>query len=232
MSTPEVRPAGRGALETWAALAAHQLGESLALVRGAATVVGASSGGLSADARDALRAMAAGTDRAQRFVDDLLDVVRAADEPVVPVAGVELDAALDAAAEELTTHLRQARVRLRRAPLPGAALERAEAERVFIHLLRSAVAAGARDLHVGGALADGRVTVEVTDDGTPPPPGVDLLEPFAPPRGRGPLVGAGVSLIVCRRLAERRSGGLELLGRPDGRTTLRLILPPREEPPA
>jgi signal transduction histidine kinase len=215
----------QGTLEAWAALAAHQLGEALALVRGAATVLGTSPGALGRDGRDALRAMTAGSDRAQRFVDDLLDVVRAADDPVEPAGDVELELALDAAVEELATALRSSGVALRRAALPPAGLERYEAERLFVHLLRSAIAAGAAEVRIRGAMRNGRVSIEVVDDGAAP--GSSPLEPFGAPRGRGPLVGAGVSLVVCRRIAERRGGSVALTPREDGTTMVSVTLPGR-----
>lgn len=215
----------RGALEGWAALAAHQLGEALALVRGSVTVLTHGQSDLSADGRDALRAMSGGAERAQRFVDDLLDVVRAADAPVAPAGAAELDRALDLAIEELAQPLRQAGAAVRRRPLPPAGLERFEAERLLLHLLRGPLAAGARTIDVDGAHDGEMVVLEVVDDGTAPAPDSSPLEPFGTPRGRGPLVGAGVSLVVCRRIAERRGGALALSARDDGRTAVVVTLP-------
>jgi signal transduction histidine kinase len=44
------------------------------------------------------------------------------------------------------------------------------------------------------------------------------------PRGRGPLVGAGVSLLVSRNIVERRGGTLEV-EQGEGGTAVRLTLP-------
>jgi signal transduction histidine kinase len=79
---------------------------------------------------------------------------------------------------------------------------------------------------VSGDAGPGAVTVRMLDDGTPPPPGAQHFEPFAPPRGRGPLVGAGVSLPVCRRLVERRGGTIAMDVRDDGATVVTVELPP------
>jgi signal transduction histidine kinase len=212
-----------GPLEAYAALAAHQLGEAVALVRGASSLLDAQRGRLGPGGEDALRAMAAGADRAQRFVDDLLDLVRAAGElSAEPPASLE--AALDAAVAELELPLR--RVSLRREPLPDAALGAHDAQRVFVHLLRAALAAGAQRIQIGPAdeAGDG-VVVEVLDDGAPPAPGTDPFAPFGRPRGRGPYVGAGVGLVVCRVLAERHGGHVEL-DTADGNVLVTLHLPP------
>jgi signal transduction histidine kinase len=173
--------------------------------------------------------MSAGTDRAQRFLDDLLDLARSADPALPCERDVALDAALDAALAELEAPLRQGRVVVQRRALPSAPLERYEAERVFVHLLRSAAAAGATDVRIWATEDGDRATVLVSDNGTPPPEGAARLEPFAAPRGRGPLVGAGVSLVVGGRILRRRGGDLALRCE-DGRVEVRLTVPRR--PPA
>ena len=226
MSREDPAGAGQGGLEAYAALAAHQLGEAVALIRGATAILDAQRVRLGPGGEDALRALGAGSDRAQRFVDDLLEVVRAAAEPGEE-APAELDVALDAAIAELSMWLERAGVSVRRDPLPAVALAPSEAERVFVHLLRSALAAGAGRVQVtvaeAGDPGDG-VTVEVLDDGAPPPEGIDPFAPLSRARGRGPLVGAGVGLALCRRLVERRGGGIELT-RGEERVLVTLRLP-------
>jgi signal transduction histidine kinase len=226
MSEEDPAGAGAGGLEAYAALAAHQLGEAVALIRGATALLEAQRGQLGPGGEDALRALGAGSERAQRFVDDLLDVVRAggapADEPPA-----QLDAALDVACAELSIWLQRGGVSLRREPLPAVGLAPSEAERIFVHLLRVALAAGAARVQVTvGASPEGadHVTIEVLDDGTTPPAGVDPFAPFGRARGRGALVGAGTGLAVCRRLVERRGGSIDLT-RGAGRALVTLRLP-------
>ncbi len=56
---------------------------------------------------------------------------------------------------------------MQRRPLPRAALEPREAQRLFLHLLRSALAAGATRLGVTGHTVADAVVVELFDNGTP-----------------------------------------------------------------
>ncbi|MDX6728556.1 MAG: hypothetical protein QOK49_3361 [Baekduia sp.] len=221
--TPEdpARPA-RDGLAAFAALAAHQLGEAVALMRGAAAVIEDQRTRLDPGGQDALRALNAGGERAQRYVDDLLDLARAGAAVETPVAA-ELDAALDGALAELEPVLRRAPVDVQREPLPRAALDPREAERLFVHLLRSAASAAATKMLFTAEADREAVVVRVHDDGGP----IDdaPFASFAPPRGRGPLVGAGVSLPVCARIVQRRGGTVAHERRADGATVITLRLP-------
>lgn len=198
-------------LEGYAALAAHQLGEAVALVRGASSVLDGQRDRLGPGGEDALRAMAAGTERAQRFVDDLLDLVRATNDVAEP-ATTDVAAAFAAAQAELELPLRRSGARITHRDLDAAPapLSRVDAERLFVHLVRSALAADAHRVHVAAERDGAALVIEMADDGGAPRAGADPLEPFGRPRGRGPLVGAGFSLLICRRLAERRGGSVTL----------------------
>jgi signal transduction histidine kinase len=225
MSRDEPVLAAQDGLEAFAALAAHQLGEAIALMRGGASVLESQQGSLGPGGQDALRALTAGGDRAQRYVDDLLDVVRAAGEPVEHVA-VDLQSAFEAALAELEVHLHRVPVEVQRGdPLPPAVFEAGAARRLFVHLVRSALAAGATRLGVTGRIEGDDAVVELFDDGTPAREGTHPFEPFARPRGQGPLVGAGVSLPVCRRMVRRAGGRIGMEVRSDGATIITVELP-------
>jgi signal transduction histidine kinase len=216
-------PPAQDGLEAFAALAAHQLGEAVALMRGAASVLEGERSRLGPGAADALRALNAGGERAQRYVDDLLDLVRVSADVEAPAAA-ELDPALDAAAADLEPLLVKGRVELQREPLPPASLDPRDAQRLFTHLLRNAMSAGAtRMLLVGTADAEG-VTVEMLDDGSPAPEAPDPFAPFARPRGRGPLLGAGVSMAICARIVRRHGGEIATATRADGATLVTIRL--------
>jgi light-regulated signal transduction histidine kinase (bacteriophytochrome) len=217
-------PANDGAeatLDAYAAQAAHQLGEAVALLRGYLVVL-EQRGERDPEFDEALRGLSAGTERAQRFVDDLLDLAAAGrTEPAAEM--VSLVEALDTARRRLAAELQDTGAEVRAGSLPVVRADRELVARMLAHLLRVALAAGARHVEVEGAREDGVVRVAVRDDGTPAVD--DPFVPFARARGRGPLVGAGVALTVCRRLVERQWGTIALGQDADGRTHVTFTLP-------
>jgi signal transduction histidine kinase len=220
----QAAPACSGAeadLDAYAAQAAHQLGEAVALLRGYLVVL-EQRGERDPELDDALRGLAAGTERAQRFVDDLLDLAAAGrTEPAAEL--VSLDEALDTARRRLAAELQEAGTEVRAGSLPVVRADRELAARLLVHLLRVALAAGARFVEVQGVEEDGVVRVAVRDDGTPAAD--DPFVPFARARGRGPLVGAGVGLTVSRRLVELHGGTIALGQDADGTTLVTFTLP-------
>jgi signal transduction histidine kinase len=220
----QTAPAYNGAeadLDAYAAQAAHQLGEAVALLRGYLVVL-EQRGERDPELGDALRGLSAGTERAQRFVDDLLDLAAAGrTEPAAE--RVSLDEALATARRRLAAELHDAGAQVRAGSLPVVRADRELVARLLVHLLRVALSAGARNVTVEGAEDDGAVRVEVRDDGTPA--AGDAFAPFARARGRGPLVGAGVGLTVSRRLVERHGGTIALGQDADGTTLVAFTLP-------
>lgn len=214
-------------LDAYAAQAAHQLGEAIALLRGYLVVL-EQLGRRDPEVADALSGLRAGTVRAQRFVDDLLDL--AASGRTTPAREqVELDDALAAARGRLDTELRDAVTEVSVGPLPVVRGDRELVVRLLVHLLRVALAAGARVVEVTGASPEhGLVRVAVSDDGAPT--AGDPFAPFARARGRGPLVGAGVGLTVCRRIVEAHGGSIALGPDPDGGTRVTFTLPANQAP--
>jgi signal transduction histidine kinase len=220
----QAAPAYSGAeadLDAYAAQAAHQLGEAVALLRGYLVVL-EQRGERDPELGDALRGLSAGTERAQRFVDDLLDLAAAGrTEPAAEL--VSLEEALDTAQRRLARELQDASAEVRAGSLPMVRADRELVARLLVHLLRVALAAGARNVEVEGIDDEGFVRVEVRDDGTPAAD--DPFAPFARARGRGPLVGAGVGLTVSRRLVELHGGTIALGQDADGTTHVTFTLP-------
>jgi signal transduction histidine kinase len=217
-------PAYSGAeadLDAYAAQAAHQLGEAVALLRGYLVVL-EQRGERDPEIGDALRGLSAGTERAQRFVDDLLDLA-AAGRAEPASEQVALDEALEIARRRLAAELSDAAAEVRAGGLPVVRADRELVVRLLVHLLRVALAAGARNIAIEAADEDGFVRVEVRDDGTPA--ATDPFVPFARARGRGPLVGAGVGLTVSRRLVELHGGTIALGQDSDGSTVVTFTLP-------
>jgi signal transduction histidine kinase len=208
-------------LDAYAAQAAHQLGEAVALLRGYLALLEPRR------ARDpeleaAVRGMSAGTERAQRFVDDLLDLAATARHEA-PMGPVRLDEALGAARLRLAAELRETGAEVRSEALPDVWADRELVVRLLCHLLRVAMSAGARSITVDGAHEDGMVRVRLRDDGAPPT--TDPFAPFARARGRGPLVGAGVGLTVSRRIVQHHGGSIAVDHDGAGATVSTFTLP-------
>jgi signal transduction histidine kinase len=217
-------PAFNGAeadLDAYAAQAAHQLGEAVALLRGYLALLEA-RGGQDAELGNVVRGMSAGTERAQRFVDDLLDLA-ASGRDALAVGPVPLGEALGAARVRLAGDLRETGAELRSKPLPVARGDRELIVRLLCHLMRAGLAAGATTIEVEGVHEDDLIRVEVRDDGAPA--SGDPFAPFARARGRGPLVGAGVGLTVSRRIVELHGGSIALDGDDAGGAVATFTLP-------
>jgi signal transduction histidine kinase len=217
-------PAFNGAeadLDAYAAQAAHQLGEAVALLRGYLSLL-EPRGEADPELGAAVRGMGAGAERAQRFVDDLLDLA-ASGRGTLAVGPVPLGEALGAARLRLADDLREAGADLRSKPLPVVRGDRELIVRLLCHLLRAALAAGAKAIEVEGGHDDGLVRVEVRDDGAPA--SGDPFAPFARARGRGPLVGAGVGLTVSRRIVELHGGAIAIDESADGGAVSSFTLP-------
>jgi signal transduction histidine kinase len=217
-------PAFNGAeadLDAYAAQAAHQLGEAVALMRGYLSLL-EPRGETDPELGTVVRGMSAGAERAQRFVDDLLDLA-ASGRGALAVGPVPLGEALGAARIRLADDLRDAGADLRSKPLPVVRADRELIVRLLCHLLRAALAAGATAIEVEATHEDGLVRVEVRDDGAPA--SGDPFAPFARARGRGPLVGAGVGLTVSRRIVELHGGVIAIDASAEGGAVSSFTLP-------
>jgi two-component system sensor histidine kinase MprB len=79
---------------------------------------------------------------------------------------------------------------------------------------------------ISGVRRAAGVRLEVADDGPPLDPAIagGMFEPFGTPRGAGPAAGAGVSMAIARRIAERHGGSAWAhTGRRDGCTIVVLL---------
>jgi signal transduction histidine kinase len=215
LSPESAPPTSDRALDAYAAQAAHQLGEAVALMRASTTVLERQRPG-GGDTRDAMRGMLAGIERAQRFVDDLLELSSVGHAEVLREP-TDLAAVLGDVRRDLEEPLARGRLTLRGEDLPTAEVDRRQVRRLLTHLVRVAVAAGATTVTVAARAEAAGTALEVVDDGEAPDEHAgDPFAPFARARGRGPLVGAGVSLTLCRRIAELHSGSIAIEARGPG----------------
>jgi two-component system, chemotaxis family, sensor kinase Cph1 len=198
-------------LDASAARAAHALGAGISIAGGYATLLRERfSEPLGADGLSALAGLEGGLDRVRLFVDDLLELGALERTPLKRAPLRATDAA-QAAAAGLAVALDEASVEIEIGPLPHIVAEAAQLERLFHHLIRGSLAAigsGPGRIAISGVRRPAGARIEVSDDG----PRLDrasagtLFEPFATPRGAGPAAGAGVSMAIARRIAERHGG--------------------------
>jgi signal transduction histidine kinase len=200
-------------LDAFAARTAHTLGAGVGVAGGYASLLREQHAErLDADGLEALGGLEGGLGRLRLVVEDLLELSALATREL-SVEPVDTAAAVAAATVGLRAPLRAARVQLEVGALPAVVGDPALVERLFHHLIRGAVAAigrGPGRVAVTGRPRGAGVHLEVADDGAPlGPEGAEgLFAPFAAPRGGGPLVGAGVSMAICRRIAERHGGSV------------------------
>jgi signal transduction histidine kinase len=220
-------------LDAFAARAAHALGTGISITGGYATLLRDRHGpSLDADGLAVLGGLDGGLDRLRLFVADLLEV--SALDAVglhrerLPVAGPAR-----AAADGLAAALADAGTDVEVGPLPDVLADATLLERLFHHLMRTSLAAigdGPGRIGISGVRRAAGARIEVTDDGPPldHTAAAALFEPFTTPRGVGPGTGAGVSMAIARRIAERHGGSVWAhTGRRDG-CTIVVLLP--EEP--
>jgi chemotaxis family two-component system sensor kinase Cph1 len=229
-------PGGRSArtsderlLDDFASRAAHSLGAGVSIAGGYATLLRERfSEPLGTEGLSALGALEGGLDRVRLFVDDLLEL-SALDTTPLKRGPLRATGAARAAAAGLAVALDEADVELDIGVLPDIVADSALLERLFHHLIRGSLAAigsGPGRISISGVRRSAGARIEVADDGPPLDRAVagTLFEPFAAPRGAGPAAGAGVSMAIARRIAERHGGSAWAhTGRRDGCTVVVLV---------
>jgi two-component system, chemotaxis family, sensor kinase Cph1 len=216
-------------LDAFASRAAHSLGAGVSIAGGYATLLRERfAEPLGADGLSALGALEGGLDRVRLFVDDLLEL-SALDVTPLKRGPLRSTGAARAAAAGLAVALDEADVEIEIGALPDVVADSALLERLFHHLIRgslSAIGSGPGRIAISGVRRSAGARIEVSDDGPPLDRTVagELFEPFAAPRGAGPAAGAGVSMAIARRIAERHGGSAWAhTGRRDGCTIVVLL---------
>jgi signal transduction histidine kinase len=166
--------------------------------------------------------LAQAVDRATDLVRRTLDYAREGPPPLA-MAPVELSPLVDEAADTarpLTGTLRLTNT------VDGTITvnaDRTQLFRVLANLLRNAVEAGARSIHISADHSSPTLSVDICDDGPGLPDAVqaDLFRPFAGSRRRG---GTGLGLAIARDLMVAHGGSIELVQTGATGTTFRLTL--------
>lgn len=102
--------------------------------------------------------------------------------------------------------------------------DRTHLYRALANLGANAVQAGSANITISAAAADGRVWIDVADDG-PGLPRSAREHLFAPFAGSGRSGGSGLGLAIARELTQAQGGNLSLVESSDEGTTFRIELP-------
>jgi len=226
------RSADERLLDAFAARAAHALGAGVSITAGYVALLRERAAvELGPQARSALEGVDGGIDRLRVFVDDLLELA-ALDPTPMHRGPLRADAPARAAAEGLEGPIADARVTVEIGALPDIVADPDLLERMFHHILRgalAAIAAGPGRIEISGVRRSAGARIEIADSGPPldQHAAAALFEPFSTPRGAGPIAGAGVSMAIARRIADRHGGSVWAhTGRRDG-CTIVVLLPER-----
>jgi signal transduction histidine kinase len=195
-----------------AGVLAHQLGEGVALLDGYSAVLSHAKR-MDSEARDAIAMIGVASRRLRRCAEDLARLAsagRGASTGAVSDPRVALSEALAA----LRSDPEASELDVEAGPLPAVVADAGELVTVFLQLLRAVAAAAwqtgaAAQVWVTGAREGDAARITISDDAPAPPDPARLFEPGAAPRGRGPLVGAGVGATICRRIVEGYGGHIE-----------------------
>jgi len=220
--TEAAEHAARGeAMSRMAAMAAHEIRNPLAVIRGTIDLLRERSGpALGERGASDLQDMLDEVERLKRLTEDFLDV--AGDRAIVRTR-VDLRDVLEDAARAAEAAF-PVRVRLSIGQLPPIEGDGGRLRQVFANLLSNAAEAqrnGEIELTAVAADSEVRVTVHDSGPGVPPEIRVRLFEPFVTGREGG----TGLGLALSRRFVERHGGMLDLIG--DGRpgATFQVRLP-------
>jgi signal transduction histidine kinase len=192
---------------------------------------------LAPEAREHLSHLEESSARLAELIDALLDVAQG-DTPTTPTGPVDARALLErlAARHREAATTRGLSLRLSPSPtLPAWVLaDEGSLFRALNQLVGNAVrypAAGVVEL--GATWREGRLRLEVRDQGTGIPPGVlEVLQPSTDAfTRRAPGRGFGLGLLAASRLARRMGGELSLVSGPQG-TCAAVEVPARESPAA
>jgi light-regulated signal transduction histidine kinase (bacteriophytochrome) len=217
-------------LESFVAMAAHELLKPLVMTEAYATLIAERSGfGLDLESRRDLSAIAKVSSRVRRLVDALLSDARDSERPLRREQ-VDLSQVLEQCLETLDSEIRERDARVDVDPMPVVEGNPALLTGVFGNLLSNALRYGARDG------ADIRVTVDRSEAGwtfgvqSPGPaiPSRDrerLFEPWQRGRGERRDKGAGLGLAIVRRIVERHGGEVGVTSPTDTSNSFFFTLP-------
>lgn len=214
----------------------HDLRTPLAAITGAGTALRDDAGRLDGEQRaELLETICAESERMERLVGNLLDMMRLASGDLAPAREwLPLEETVGAALTRLEGRLAGRDIVLD-VPhdLPLLRLDPVLFEQVLLNLLDNVLkyTPAGSPLEIRATSRGGRVVATIADRGPGLPPGAEqaAFEKFW--RGAPPGVGgAGLGLPICRSIVATHGGSLEVSARPGGGAVFTISLPLEEAP--
>jgi signal transduction histidine kinase len=198
-------------LESFVAMAAHELLKPLVMTEAYATLIGERAGfGLDLQSRRDLNTLASVSARVRLVVEALLTEARDSDRPLRREE-VDISRVLEQCLETLEPEIRAREARVDVEPMPVVEGNPALLMGVFGNLISNALKYGARkggDIRVSVSRSDAGWTFAVQSPGPAIPPGERerIFEPWRRGRDERRAKGAGLGLAIVRRIVERHGG--------------------------
>jgi len=211
-----------------AAGVSHEIRSPLAVIRMLVDTLGEASAAADrgADEREMIADLGDAADRIALIVRDLASIARPVDDPLGPV---ELDAVISSAARLASYQLgKDATIEHVPADVPPVHGNAARLVQLVLNLLVNAARASRADapntIRTAARRAGDRVILAISDTGTGMAPETlaRLFEPFfTTGRDRG---GTGLGMTICRSIAERMGGTIEVTSQLGQGTTVEVSL--------
>jgi len=218
-------------LEQFASIASHDLQEPLRKVRTftqrAATI---EADRLSEQGRDYLQRANSAAERMQKLIEDLLKFSRVATHGR-PFAPVDLSQVTREVLDDLQAQVDGSGAVLRVGALPTISADPMQMRQLMQNLISNAIkfrrTGVTPEISIASTVADGRVRLEVCDNGIGFEPRYRsrIFRVFERLHGRGEYPGTGIGLALCRRIVERHGGNVVADSEPDAGATFTVTLP-------
>jgi signal transduction histidine kinase len=220
----------REELETFSAMAAHEMLKPLVMTEGFATLLGERVGhSLDMKSRSDLEAIVHISSRARRLVEALMLDVRDSTRPLRQQQ-VDLSQILRNCAVVLESEIEAHSARLDIAPMPVVKGDEALLSGVFNNLLSNALKYGPRhgnDIRISAMRTDAGWTIGIDSSGPPIPTAgrQRLFEPWQRGPGERRASGFGLGLAIVRHIVERHGGKVSFISAHGGRNRFDVTLP-------
>jgi PAS domain S-box-containing protein len=168
--------------------------------------------------------------RMQRLISDLLEYSRSGHREM-KMASVDLQEVMKRVAGDLNARVVETGGKLVYNGLPRVHGDEMQLGRVLQNLVANGLKfqkPGAKPVvTISGHEADGRVVLEVKDNGIGIPQEYlgQIFKPFKRLHGMGKYEGSGIGLSVCRKIVERHGGSIEVISAPGEGSQFKVTLP-------